>query len=233
MPAARARRDDERRVVGQPPLRPHLGPVVGRRPDRAPQRAASAVRCRRGRATARALGARQVAGARARCALQLRADRRLAVGNSSMSYSVTVVGGGVVQAGDETRVCRESSMPRAAGPVAPSDRSAAAASARAFTSPVCPPQAPQSRPAACGLLALWLPWPASSTSRAKSCVRPIARSTPAARSHSRASSPAPPASASSSAGRRRPALRRGQPGLLRRDRFGSAAETLRSSSLPK
>ena len=48
------------------------------------------------------------------------------------------------------------------------------ARARALTSPVWPPQAPQSRPAACGLLAVWLPWPASITSGARSCVMPMA-----------------------------------------------------------
>ena len=57
-----------------------------------------------------------------------------------------------------------------------------AASARALTSPVWPPQAPQSNPAACGLLAVWLPWPASSTTRAKSWVTPMALRMPAAMS---------------------------------------------------
>lgn len=54
------------------------------------------------------------------------------------------------------------------------------ASTRALTSPVWPPQAPQSRPAACGLLALRLPWPASSISGANPLTRPLATRMPLA-----------------------------------------------------
>ena len=55
------------------------------------------------------------------------------------------------------------------------------ASTRTLTSPVCPPQAPQSKPAACKLLVLWLPWPTNNTSGANSvssiaCKIPIANS---------------------------------------------------------
>ncbi len=50
----------------------------------------------------------------------------------------------------------------------------------ALASPVCPPQAPQSSPAACGLLTVVLPWPARSTSRPKGPVIDMAFKTASA-----------------------------------------------------
>ena len=69
-----------------------------------------------------------------------------------------------------------------------------AAPTRAFTSPACPPQAPQSRPAACGLLAEVLPCPHSRTIGARLGDSPVFRSNPAANSTRSASAtpPAPP-----------------------------------------
>ena len=58
-------------------------------------------------------------------------------------------------------------MPRSLRPTRTCGSLRIAAATRALASPVWPPQAPQSRPEACGLFTVVLPWPVSITSRAK------------------------------------------------------------------
>ncbi len=161
-----ARRDDEGGVAGQAPLGPHLRPVVGAlgasRSSRRRCRpsVASSPRPRARSARARSPAAASLAQLRASSRVQRRGHERRCRTAAPRRWSCCA--GRQEPRGRRVRRC-----PRAAAAWRTAASFSRSASTRALTSPVWPPQAPQSRPAACGLLALWLPWPASSTSGAK------------------------------------------------------------------